>query len=331
MPPTLLPDAAHFTFSSRGDESYRALARNRGLQQNCTLAPRCGLPFRDPLPASRPSTPLSIHPSSTHSSRCTTPLNIPPSSAYTTPPSSRCHSPMLKPQDSLPVNINLEPFFSQDAEPTAILYEKAFANDGIRHSIFPPTLSNPSDPLAERHWRTQLFEMALAIPSAHIVKAVDFRNGKIVGAAGFFGPGGIQWDTEAQAEAAGVSLSNMPFCDAGKKKQYDDIVKQKRSKVLKDDREVWELAHVFVDPGYQGRGIGKALLERGIKLADTDGLPLYLEGTPAGRRLYEKLGFAVEEESVFDGVYHNGEPYKMYFMVRWPSGRIDAGLELHWE
>ncbi|KAF2474791.1 uncharacterized protein BDR25DRAFT_184733, partial [Lindgomyces ingoldianus] len=50
-------------------------------------------------------------------------------------------------------------------------------------------------------------------------------------------------------------------------------------------------------PSYQRKGVGRMLLQWGIKQADEEGLPLYIEGTLAGKLLYEQLGFTVVAET----------------------------------
>ena len=59
----------------------------------------------------------------------------------------------------------------------------------------------------------------------------------------------------------------------------------------------WYLPFIGVDPVHQGRGIGSALLRRGLARADADGLPTYLEASsPRNRALYERHGFVVTGE-----------------------------------
>jgi ribosomal protein S18 acetylase RimI-like enzyme len=63
-----------------------------------------------------------------------------------------------------------------------------------------------------------------------------------------------------------------------------------------EDRFAW-IGMVLVDPDYRNRGIGTALLHRAIEYLDAAGIPtLKLDATPAGKPLYEKLGFATEFE-----------------------------------
>jgi predicted N-acetyltransferase YhbS len=57
----------------------------------------------------------------------------------------------------------------------------------------------------------------------------------------------------------------------------------------KHDRRNASLGMVIVEPGHQGRGIGKRLMR--LALRDVAGRAVMLTATPAGQPLYEKLGF----------------------------------------
>ena len=60
---------------------------------------------------------------------------------------------------------------------------------------------------------------------------------------------------------------------------------------------LWHLDSVAVAPGWQGRGIGSALIEFGLELSRESRTAMVLEtGTQRNIPLYERLGFHVVEE-----------------------------------
>jgi GNAT superfamily N-acetyltransferase len=61
---------------------------------------------------------------------------------------------------------------------------------------------------------------------------------------------------------------------------------------------LWHLDSVAVEPGWQGRGIGSALIEFAFEHVRESGVAIVLEtGTPRNVPLYERLGFHVVEEA----------------------------------
>jgi predicted N-acetyltransferase YhbS len=77
---------------------------------------------------------------------------------------------------------------------------------------------------------------------------------------------------------------------------------------------LWHLDSVAVEPGWQGRGIGSALVEFGLARTRATNTAVILEtGTPRNVPLYERLGFHVVE----DADSPEGGPY-VWFMRRDP-------------
>lgn len=53
----------------------------------------------------------------------------------------------------------------------------------------------------------------------------------------------------------------------------------------------WKLGILAIAPAHQRKGAGFALVRQGQSLARQEGMPMVLESSLAGRRLYEKCGF----------------------------------------
>ncbi|KAF4552486.1 Hypothetical protein D9617_10g074680 [Elsinoe fawcettii] len=81
------------------------------------------------------------------------------------------------------------------------------------------------------------------------------------------------------------------------------------------------LKSICTHPDHQRKGIGKVMMRWGLKKADELDVPIYLEASPAGRRLYEQSGFVSRgyldwDASKFDGI---NEPFLNLAMLREPG------------
>ncbi len=66
--------------------------------------------------------------------------------------------------------------------------------------------------------------------------------------------------------------------------------------IIYEGKFAW-ISMVLVDPDFRGRGIGTGLLKKTIEHLDAKKIPSQkLDATPAGKPIYEKLGFVVEYE-----------------------------------
>ncbi|KAI1348039.1 hypothetical protein F5Y01DRAFT_293341 [Xylaria sp. FL0043] len=101
---------------------------------------------------------------------------------------------------------------------------------------------------------------------------------------------------------------------------WKDYIKP-RSQAVRDSggNGVYVLELLAVQPDHQRLGAGTALVSWGVEASDRSQVKAVVEGTPAGRRLYEKCGFSAEiEEMIFD----TGEEFaerakpKLVFMTR---------------
>jgi GNAT superfamily N-acetyltransferase len=90
------------------------------------------------------------------------------------------------------------------------------------------------------------------------------------------------------------------ICEAISQEGFDFIV---QANLLSSWSVV--LNFCFTHPKHRRRGVGRLLMEWGIKKADELGLPSYIEATDIGLKLYEANGFKVEGELDLDASTEN--------------------------
>ncbi|KAI8826702.1 acyl-CoA N-acyltransferase [Fimicolochytrium jonesii] len=64
------------------------------------------------------------------------------------------------------------------------------------------------------------------------------------------------------------------------------------------DRPHWYLKLICTHPKHQGLGAASPIIRWGLKQADEQGLPAYLEASPMAQPIYEKFGFRVVGQAV---------------------------------
>ncbi|KAI0597284.1 hypothetical protein F4775DRAFT_257131 [Biscogniauxia sp. FL1348] len=126
--------------------------------------------------------------------------------------------------------------------------------------------------------------------------------------------------TSAPIEAAAAAAYDHPeggnpeFC----REFFDAILKMSDKWEAK---KMLGLSLLCTAPKYHRRGAAKALLLPMLGIADAAGLRTYLEATPTGRHVYERLGFRTVDEIEFDlstRIEGYETPYKLSIMVREP-------------
>jgi len=70
---------------------------------------------------------------------------------------------------------------------------------------------------------------------------------------------------------------------------------------LKLTERHWYLEYLAVDPSSQRQGVGKALAEKAVALADAESLPVYLKSSKPAKPLYKSVGFTDFREPIAGG------------------------------
>ncbi|PMD37424.1 hypothetical protein L207DRAFT_514697 [Hyaloscypha variabilis F] len=183
-----------------------------------------------------------------------------------------------------PIDFTIARITSEDDFlPLAIVEVAAFV--GPQETLFFGVPGPHTAPLAaSRH--TALFHTD---PSAIYYKAT-LSTGQIIGMAkwNLFKTAGphFPWPTSGFAPDANVELLNWFF----------GSLDEKRNAFMDAREGVKEKGYLYmailgVHPGFQRMGVGKRLLEWGLEMADREGLECWIEASPAGKGLYEKLGW----------------------------------------
>jgi GNAT superfamily N-acetyltransferase len=145
----------------------------------------------------------------------------------------------------------------------------------------------------------------------HWIKAVHTATGTIIGAAAWADPtlpvhnifrssaftfyGWKEKMGWTDAEVAEIFSHTDDEVWSGGHKKDDEI----RSKVVGEPH--WYLALLITWPEWQGRGVGKRLLNWAIQQADAEvpPTPMYLESSASARAVYMHVGFVPQGEANF--------------------------------
>jgi ribosomal protein S18 acetylase RimI-like enzyme len=167
----------------------------------------------------------------------------------------------------------------EDFLPLATIEEAAFT--GPQTTLFyGASASHDPSIAAARH--TRIFKTD---PTALYCKAC-LPSGQIIGLAkwNLFKTAGphFPWPTSGFAEDANVELLNWFFgCLDAKRNAF----------MVPRGKGYLYMALLAVDPKCQRMGVGRKLLEWGLEKADREGLECWIEASPAGKPLYEKVGW----------------------------------------
>ncbi|PSN69813.1 acyl-CoA N-acyltransferase [Corynespora cassiicola Philippines] len=156
--------------------------------------------------------------------------------------------------------------------------------------------------LAERH------RPALSHPGMHWLKAVSVSTGEIMGVAAWVEPGvPIHYFLRRTAVDFFGWKEKMGWTDeqlvelwsgTGPKWEAEFTTSDVERAEIMGDEPHWYLASIFTLPQYQGKGVGKKLMNWAIEQADaTDPVtPMFLESRPSARPVYMHCGFVPQRQ-----------------------------------
>lgn len=181
----------------------------------------------------------------------------------------------------------------KDIEKATMVLTRAFQEDPLVRLIYPNS---------EERMKFTPFLWRYLIKDGLKCGKVYSPTNKIEGVAKWLPPGkehmGIWRSIRSGALSMGWAMSKQK--DERKRstreiQQLTDIILKKHKEIMKEPH--WYLANIGVDPKYQGKGYGSALIKPMLEYIEKEGYPVYLETNFQGNvGLYEHLGFEVIDE-----------------------------------
>lgn len=208
----------------------------------------------------------------------------------------------------------------------------AFRGQVILDLIYPGT--NLDDEAFRKLHADGTLEYWKGLTMEYTFKCVDTETGKIVGMATWQ----VYWRERTAEERVKPWIGWLEGQQRERAETFLGQLWEKREKYIGEKRHVCtcifvrnivrdslltsvDCHTVAVHPDYQGRGVGKKLMQWGLDIAEQLKVPIYLESTHEGRSLYERLGFATLQEGVVfkPGVTQLKEDIEAPLMVRMPA------------
>lgn len=175
-----------------------------------------------------------------------------------------------------------------DIPSLADVYHSAFSDDIIAREVFIANLE-----AANRFWAAT-FGRDMEDPNCQIVVVVNQESPQDAEEVIAF----------AKWVFPGAPIQDPPPADAWPGKGHLAVdffgTMAKAHMRFMGERRHWYLECLATHQDWMGKGAAGRLMRWGMERADEDGLPVFLEATAAGKRVYEKYGFRELGHDKFD-------------------------------
>lgn len=165
---------------------------------------------------------------------------------------------------------------------------------------------------AMREWTKARFGLRFADPKVQQFKVVDDETGRLVAFARWNIPEQMKGLNEGfvvyadgdggkeDLNGADYKWMQKPPVGALEELYYAFFGGIKKMSAKWDAKTKLGLSVLCTHPDYHGRGIGKAIIEPVLAVADAEGIACYLEAAQGAKRVYEKCGYKTVEVLEFD-------------------------------
>jgi ribosomal protein S18 acetylase RimI-like enzyme len=179
------------------------------------------------------------------------------------------------------VNTHVRPATAADTSAAVAVLARAFQD----HPVYRYAL--PDETVRRRRLPGLMQTMVVTMyGDAGLLDVADGGTGPVVGAAAWHRPG--RTDPGAVRMLRGVlGMAWATRTRLGEWSRLGTAIER-----LRPEEPHWYLFHVGAEPGHQARGVGSALVRRGLERADADGVAAHLECAPDLVAYYARFGFA---------------------------------------
>jgi len=177
----------------------------------------------------------------------------------------------------------------------------------IGHSAFIPdvqtrlkTFNLPPTPISDAHVRAWL-----SSPACHVLKAVSTESNEIMGSVCWVTRGYLPRPPAPEKTTGRVTEGSEE--KGGRKSKIQELEDltdghfvRFMSDVMPEGTKCWFIAGLAVAPAWQGMGVGRALMEWGIRRAESDGVFAWVHASEGSWKAYRACGFEVVRELRLD-------------------------------
>ncbi|OJI84649.1 hypothetical protein ASPTUDRAFT_531471 [Aspergillus tubingensis CBS 134.48] len=171
---------------------------------------------------------------------------------------------------------HLLPVIEDDISSMVELWYDAFG-DPINRRLYPDTLGG-------RAWLEDYHRASLQSPDQHYLKVVTDRTGSTSPLVAF-----LKWDFNTTSPGHHFPPRHVDFdqvfCDT-----FFGGLDQARRTIM-GSRPHYYLDALITHPDYRRQGAASMLIQWGCDRADQDGIPIWVDSSQEGARIYQRFGF----------------------------------------
>jgi ribosomal protein S18 acetylase RimI-like enzyme len=179
------------------------------------------------------------------------------------------------------MSTHVRPATAADTSAAVAVLARAFHDHPVyRHAL-------PDDAARRRRLPGLMHTMVVTMYGhAGPLDVADDELGRLVGAAAWHRPGHPEPGGPARLRGI-LGMARATRTRLGEWSRLGSAIER-----LRPDEPHWYLFHVGADPRHQARGVGSALVRRGLERVDADGVAAHLECAPDLVGYYARFGFA---------------------------------------